>query len=124
MLCGILLVNIRPVTSFGYALGPDGGTTLADPSGWLQLLVQQRFFPILALLFGIGFALLMESARARGRRPRVVLVRRLLVLLLGVLHQLVHRGEAPASYAVVGLLVPLPSTWLPRRPSPWGQRSS
>ena len=113
-LCGILFVNIPPVARFGYQadLGP---ATLADPSGWLQLLVQQRFFPIFSLLFGMGFSLFLVSASQRTARPRLLLLRRLLVLLpLGVLHQLVHPGEALTFYAVVGLLVLLPSSWLPR----------
>lgn len=113
-LCGIILVNIAPVTSFGHEL-PPSPTTLGDPTGWLQLLVQQRFFPLFSLLFGISFSLLLESARRRGARARVVLLRRLLVLLpLGVLHQLLHPGEALTPYAIVGLVVLLPSTWLPR----------
>lgn len=110
-LCGILLVNIAPVTSFGHGLPPHGGTTLENAGGWLQLLIQQRFFPIFSLLFGMGFALLLESARRRSPRPRAVLARRLLVLLpLGVLHQVLHPGEALTSYAVFGLLVLLPSS--------------
>lgn len=109
-LTGIVFVNVEPVTRF-----PVGAATLADPSGWLQLLVQQRFFPLFSLLFGIGSSLVLASAQRRGARPRVVLARRLLVLApLGVLHQLVHPGEALAFYAAFGLLVLLPSTWLPR----------
>ena len=112
-LCGILLVNIEPVTHFqAHAPTPP---SLGDPSGWLQLLVQQRFFPIFSLLFGIGSSLLLESAWRRGARARLVLARRLLVLLpVGVLHQLLHPGEALAPYAVFGLAVLLPSSWLPR----------
>ncbi len=109
-LTGIIFVNIEPVTGFPYKL-----PTLADPSGWLQLFVQQRFFPLFSLLFGIGFSLIFESAQRRDARPRVVLLRRLLVLLpVGVLHQFFHPGEALTWYAVAGLLVLLPSTWLPR----------
>ena len=113
-LCGILLVNIGPTTTFQYGV-PHGLPTLADPSGWLQLLVQQRFFPIFSLLFGMGFSLLLESAQRRAARPRLVLLRRLLVLLpLGALHQLLQPGEALLPYAIFGLLVLLPSSWLPR----------
>ena len=113
-LCGIALVNVGPLTRFASAYTPTA-PTLDDASGWLQLLVQQRFFPIFSLLFGVGFSLLAESAARRGARPRVVLARRLLVLLpLGALHQWLQPGEALLFYAVAGLVVLLPSTWLPR----------
>lgn len=113
-LCGILLVNAQPVTMFQYGV-PHGPSSLDDAGGWLQLLVQQRFFPVFSLLFGIGFALLLRSAAQRTDRPRLVLLRRLLVLLpLGVLHQLGHPGEALTIYAIVALIVLLPSSWLPR----------
>lgn len=113
-ICGILLVNIKPVTHFAYE---DESTpaSLADASGWLQLLVQQRFFPIFSLLFGISFALLLRSAERRSARPRLLLARRLLVLLpVGLLHQWPHPGEALSVYAIVGLVVLLPASWLPR----------
>lgn len=110
-LCGILFVNIGPVGHFQ----PMVPLTLDDASGWLQLGVQQRFFPIFSLLFGMGFSLFLASAARRTSRPRLVLLRRLLVLLpVGVLHQLFHPGEALTFYAVFGLIVLLPSSWLPR----------
>lgn len=113
-LCGILLVNIQPVTYFQYGV-PHGTPTLDDAGGWLQLLVQQRFFPVFSLLFGVGFALLLRSAAQRTDRPRLVLLRRLVVLLpLGVLHQLGQPGEALTVYAIVALFVLLPSSWVPR----------
>ncbi|WP_203417647.1 DUF418 domain-containing protein [Kineococcus radiotolerans] len=108
-------MNVGPLTHFASAAGPQP-LTLHDAGGWLQLLVQQRFFPLFSLLFGIGFSLLFQSAARRGARPRVVLARRLLVLLpLGAVHQWLQPGEALLPYAVVGLLVLLPSSWLPTR---------
>lgn len=113
-LLGIILVNVQPVTHFHYEI-EQVPTSFSDATGWLQLFVQQRFFPIFSLLFGMGFSLFFASAERRGERPRVRLARRLLVLLpLGALHQLIHPGEALFFYAVVGLVVLLPSTWLPR----------
>ncbi|WNM40562.1 DUF418 domain-containing protein [Micromonospora halotolerans] len=115
-LCGILLANVKPIAHRGGELGtahlPE--TTAATV---LHLLVDQRFFPIFSLLFGVGFALLLESARARARQPRVVLLRRMLALLaVGLLHfVLLWKGDILTVYAVLGLLVLLPSTWLPRR---------
>ncbi|WP_147944797.1 DUF418 domain-containing protein [Microbispora sp. CSR-4] len=113
-LCGILLANVQPIAATG------AFTATSDPGGaeaaWLGLLVEQRFFPIFSLLFGVGFSLLLDSAAARTARPRVVLLRRLLVLLaLGVAHfVLLWHGDILSTYAAIGLLVLLPSTWLPR----------
>jgi uncharacterized membrane protein YeiB len=111
-LCGILLVNIPPIASTGADVmtGVEGSS-----DDWLGLFTVHRFFPIFSLLFGIGFALQMRSAIGRVPRPRLVLARRLLVLLgIGVLHFLVWPGDILTTYAVVGLVVLLPSIWLPR----------
>jgi len=111
-LCGILLVNIPPIASTGQEVmvGVAGAS-----DDLLGLFTVHRFFPIFSLLFGIGFALQMRSAAARVPRPRLILLRRLLVLLgIGVLHFLLWPGDILTTYALVGLLVLLPSTWLPR----------
>ncbi|OUE28118.1 hypothetical protein BFL36_02660 [Clavibacter michiganensis] len=114
-LCGIMLVNIGPQTRFGTAAGFYEMAALGSTSGWLQLLVQQRFFPVFALLFGIGFALIVESAERRSARPRLVLLRRLLILLaIAIPFELLQHGSALLPYALAGLVVLLPSTWLPR----------
>lgn len=114
-LCGILFVNIGPETRFGADTGIFSPTNFGDASGWLQLFVQQRFFPIFSLLFGIGFSLFLNSAGQRTAHPRVLLLRRLLLLLVGgALFELIQGGSALLPYALVGLVVLLPSTWLPR----------
>ena len=111
-LCGILLTNIPQLA--GMPKLRDGGSL--DPVAQvLELTAEQRFFPVFSFLFGLSFMLFHDSAAARGARPRVVLLRRLVALaLLGAGHQLLQPGEALLPYAVVGLLVLLPSTWLPR----------
>ena len=114
-LCGILLANIRPIANAGPAFVPVATTGPDDAGRWLHLLVDQRFFPIFSLLFGVGFSLLLTSAADRAARPRLVLLRRLLVLLvIGLAHLLLWPGDILTVYAIVGLLVLLPSTWLPR----------
>ncbi|WP_188194124.1 DUF418 domain-containing protein [Nonomuraea sp. SYSU D8015] len=104
-LCEILLANIQLMANGSSAV-------VAQPMGdwdpWLGL-------PIFSLLFGIGFSLLLDSAASRVPRPRLVLLRRLLALLaIGLVHLLLWPGEILTSYAIVGLVVLLPSTWLPR----------
>ncbi|MGZ0145686.1 DUF418 domain-containing protein [Kribbella sp. WER1] len=123
-LCGILLANVQPISG-GRTIRASGES---DGATWLGLFVEQRFMPIFALLFGIGFALLLRSVTARRAvydqasgaavpRPRVLLLRRLLTLLvIGAAHfLLLWWGDILSTYAVVGLLVLLPSTWLPTR---------
>ncbi|MEV0384708.1 DUF418 domain-containing protein [Nonomuraea sp. NPDC050643] len=104
-LCEILLANIQLIAN-------DRTAVVAQPMGdwdpWLGL-------PIFSLLFGIGFSLLLDSAASRAPRPRLVLLRRLLALLaIGLVHTLLWPGEILTKYAIVGMLVLLPSTWLPR----------
>ncbi|GAA4981817.1 DUF418 domain-containing protein [Actinopolymorpha pittospori] len=112
-LCGILLANVRPIASTVELAAPSAPRAT---DAWQGALVDQRFFPIFSLLFGIGFSLLLSSAADRATRPRLLLLRRLLVLLaMGLIHMfLLWRGDILTIYAAVGLLVLLPSTWLPR----------
>src|SRR5690606_1139224 len=112
-LCGILLVNIGPVTGMGYDAVEAGRISgPAAPELWLHMLVGGRFFPIFSFLFGIGFAIFLDSAADRHPRPRLLLLRRLAALgLLGALHQTLHPGEALLPYAVFGLLVLVPASF-------------
>jgi uncharacterized protein len=114
-LCGILLVNIPwQVVTIRMQQGPaSGGRYFAVDL--LEYLVHGRFFPIFSVLFGISFALFLDTAAARARHPRLVLLRRLVVLgVLGVAHPQLHNGEALTPYAIVGVVVMLPASWLPR----------
>src|SRR5699024_8252369 len=80
----------------------------------LDLLVQQRFFPIFSLLFGLGFGIFLYRAAHRTTPPRVALTRRFLALgVLGAVHQFFQPGEALLPYALIGLVVLLPLSWLP-----------
>jgi uncharacterized protein len=114
-LCGILLVNIPwQMVTIEMPWGPpSGGRYFAVDA--LLLLVHGRFFPIFSFLFGVGFALFLDTAAARSSHPRLVLLRRLVVLgALGAAHQLLQPGEALTPYAIIGVLVLLPTSWLSR----------
>ncbi|MFI6739352.1 DUF418 domain-containing protein [Nonomuraea sp. NPDC050451] len=106
-LCGILLANVQPIAHVGDALVAVQNTVQTPGTKWMGLLVEQRFFPIFSLLFGIGFSLLLESAAGRTSSPRLLLLRRLLVLLaIGLVHMFaLWRGDILTIYAVVGLVV-------------------
>ena len=104
-LCEILLANIQLIANHGTAVVTK---PMGDWDPWLGM-------PTFSLLFGIGFSLLLNSAANRVPRPRLVLLRRLVTLLvIGLVHMLLWPGEILTKYAIVGILVLLPSTWLPR----------
>jgi len=115
-LCGILLVNIPQITRM-VSVSLAGGVPQKFPiPAALDLLVAEHFYPIFAFLFGLSFAIFLESAAPRSQHPRMLLVRRLVALgVLGLAHHLLQPGEALLPYAIIGLLVLLPASWLPAR---------
>lgn len=100
---GMLVVN------FGYfsqqGLAPrSGADTVGRPL--VQFLADGKFFTLFAVLFGIGVAMQMERATARGDQFTPVYVRRLCILLvIGLAHALLHPLEILHRYAVLGLLL-------------------
>jgi uncharacterized membrane protein YeiB len=111
-LCGILLVNIPDQIT--RMVGYDAAFHRYPIPAFLELFVHQRFFPIFSFLFGLSFAIFLEGAQRRSSHPRLLLVRRLVALgLLGLAHQRLHPGEALVPYAIIGLLILLPVSWLP-----------
>ncbi|MCX5367185.1 DUF418 domain-containing protein [Streptomyces sp. NBC_00124] len=110
-LCGILLVNINQITPMERTSSTFHWLPIPE---FLNLFVQERFFPIFSFLFGLSFAVFLDSAANRSNHPRLLLMRRLTALgLLGAAHQLLQPGEALTPYAVIGLVILLPATWLP-----------
>ncbi|MEU8379904.1 DUF418 domain-containing protein [Streptosporangium sp. NPDC048865] len=107
-LCGIIFINIpQTMEMFAYA------GQLPAP---LRLFFYGRFYPIFYLLFGVGFGIFLRSAMRRSERPRLLLLRRFVALALlgGVLH-LLQPGEVLLPFAITGLLVLLPLSYLPGR---------
>ncbi|MEW1736485.1 DUF418 domain-containing protein [Nocardia beijingensis] len=110
-LCGMLVVNIWRITDIP---ATDASGVVLPVRHVLSVVFEGRFFPIFAFLFGIGFALLLDSAAERGERPRLVLIRRLLALgVIGLVHQQFQPGEALLPYALAGLAILLPASALP-----------
>jgi uncharacterized protein len=108
-LCGILIINIYQQVVFR---GAPSGTATQLPTA-VQLLFYERFYPIFSILFGIGFGIFLRRAALRTDRPRLVLARRLVVLfLIGLGHFVFHPGEALTAYALAGLFVLLPLSFL------------
>lgn len=108
-LCGILTVNVAPLL----ITEPVPGNNPVELT--LALGVQERFFPIFALLFGVGFGIMLTSATRRAQPFRAAMARRFgFLLALGALHHLLQPGEALLPYAICGFLILLPASWLPR----------
>ena len=108
---GILLVNMG---FFGapLALQAAGIRWFDGPvdraAEWLiRFLAQGKFYSLFSFLFGLGFALQMVRAQARGAAFGSFFRRRLLALLLiGTVHALlVWMGDILATYALIGFLL-------------------
>ena len=76
-------------------------------NGVLSVLIDTKFYTLFAFLFGLGFAIQLTRAEARGVSVVPVYVRRLLALLLiGLAHALLLRnGDILVPYAVMGFIL-------------------
>ena len=109
-LIGILLMNIE---WFGRSMSSLGSfdTTLSGidhTAGWLvRCFVEGKFYKIFALLFGMGFAVMLISAKAANRPFGAWFVRRMVVLyVLGLLHMIfLWGGDILHDYAFTGLVL-------------------
>ncbi|MFF5211552.1 DUF418 domain-containing protein [Streptosporangium sp. NPDC000396] len=108
--CGIMLVNTWQHTR--EHLRPTDRNAI----DWaIDNLLQSRFYPIFSFLFGVSLVLFLRAAADRADHPRVVLLRRLVVLAcFGGIHHLVNPGEVLLPYAIFGVLILLPASFLPR----------
>lgn len=109
-LMGILLMNIE---WFGRPIGgPEGFDVelsgLDHAVGWLiRCFVEGKFYKLFALLFGMGFAVMLTQAMRKERPFGGWFTRRMLVLFVfGILHMLlVWQGDILHVYAFAGLLM-------------------
>ena len=109
-LVGILLMNIewfnRAIISLG---GHDTTLTGIDHAvGWLiRCFVEGKFYKLFALIFGMGFAVMLLRAKEVGRPFGAWFVRRMIVLLLiGIAHMIfLWGGDILHDYAIAGLIL-------------------
>ncbi len=124
-LLGILLVNMagfsRPFQAAWLPVesaqpGRDLVATVV-----VALFAEGKFYALFSLLFGLGLAIQMERARARGVDWRGRYVRRLLVLfVIGMVHGVfVWAGDILALYAAVGFVLMLFAGAAPRSVMAW-----
>jgi uncharacterized protein len=109
---GILLVNIDSFLGYGMAppVGTPPGARYDRIAAFLvEFLVQGKFYCLFSFLFGVGFAVFIARATARGRDAVALFKRRLVALLLigGVHTFLIWYGDILTNYAVIGFaLIP------------------
>lgn len=109
-LVGILLMNIEWFNRALSTLGSqDTSLTGIDHAvGWLiRCFVEGKFYKLFALLFGMGFAVMLLRAKAAQRPFTAWFTRRMLVLItFGLLHMVfLWGGDILHDYGVAGLLL-------------------
>lgn len=121
-LCGVLLANLAAFSLYQYlteaaqkALPSADFDRVAQNA--LQLLLTHKAVTVFSILFGLGFAVQLERAHARGVDGLRTFLRRMAVLLLvGALHSAYWWGDILLIYALAGFaLVPMrrwPDRWL------------
>lgn len=110
-LLGILLMNIEafvgPLMEALTGVNPrfSGADRWMDAA--IYILVQGKFITLFSLLFGMGFAVMLQRAQARGGTGAGLYARRLLALLgMGLAHSiLIWSGDILATYALIGFLL-------------------
>lgn len=106
-LLGIILVRASYAYS-GNHLDPGHEPGLADKAlnAGVELFLKNKFYTIFSFLFGIGFAIQIQSA-ARKQQPFTerFLWRLFLLFVIGYLHSLIYHSDILQRYAVLGLLL-------------------
>ncbi len=110
-LLGILLMNIEGFVGplMESLTGVNARFSGADRTmdALIYILVQGKFITLFSLLFGMGFAVMLERAQARGGSGTGLYARRLLALLaIGLVHVLlIWSGDILVSYALLGFVL-------------------
>jgi uncharacterized protein len=122
-LLGILISHVPTISGYEF-LPPDSKDAVDGWEGgvWLrhaaEFFVRGKFFSLFSLLFGIGFALQIESAARQAVPFARRFVRRMLGLLaIGVAHSLLWFGDILVYYALLGLMLIPMANWDARRMS-------
>jgi uncharacterized protein len=112
---GIFLVNVKYLSTPDQAfeqfnLLPKGDGSVNQA---IRLMIEAffsgKFYPILSLLFGFGFYIIMQRAEQRGQKPYRFFFRRMLILFaFGALHMTFsYAGDVLHAYALLGCLLML-----------------
>jgi hypothetical protein len=110
-LFGILAANMRgfnaPSLVYGNIKPLFHGTADMIAQGFIDIFIQGKFVTLFSFLFGLGFAVQLSRAEARGARFLSFYPRRLAALaLFGLIHGLlIWWGDILLSYALGGALL-------------------
>lgn len=109
-LLGIVFMNVEFFNRSGTDIHTfDVSLTGIDHAvGWfIRAFVEGKFYKLFALLFGMGFAVMLLRAKEKGRPFTAWFMRRMLVLMaIGVVHQLfIWDGDILHDYAFAGLVM-------------------
>ena len=108
-LLGILLINIIPLSGLLFEHPLELERTHAPTYFLLMFLVEGKFYSLFSFLFGVGFAVFVSRASARGADARRLFKRRLAgLLIIGIIHTLfIWMGDILGTYALIGFaLIP------------------
>lgn len=112
-LLGIALANFPEFSLYTFMSAEDTATlplTGADRilRYLLYFFIDGKFYTIFSLLFGIGFAIILENVTRKGGNALSVFYRRMVVLaLIGFLHLMfIWSGDILLLYALLGMLLP------------------
>ena len=110
-LFGILAANMRaffaPIDCYGRIGVLFHGRADVIAQTFIDVFIQGKFISIFSFLFGLGFAIQLSRAEARGVRFMGFYPRRLLVLaIFGVIHGvLIWAGDILLTYALAGAML-------------------
>jgi len=113
-LLGILTVNMAMFSTpaaYLEVMGKNMWTGFCDTtiSSFISFLIQGKFYTMFSFLFGLGFVIFFERAKAKTTKPKLLFFRRLFILLLvGLTHAFfIWYGDVLVTYALLGFLLPL-----------------
>jgi uncharacterized protein len=109
---GILFINISAFSGWMF-LDPHRAAALPASSGDLQLngvleaLIEAKFYSLFSLLFGVGFAVMLQRFESRGANPAPLLLRRYGALfVIGLIHAaFIFHGDILMLYGLLGFLL-------------------
>ena len=111
---GILFVNIESLSGYGFVTPADRdvlpwGEWNRSVELFVAIAIEGKFYALFSLLFGLGFAVFVQRAQARGADAVGLFKRRLTgLLLIGLVHSiLIWFGDILVTYAALGFaLIP------------------